>query len=278
MAVIANSRVYVPAPSPIVPRYGLFTVATGPLALPVHARTSGLEYQMSTCSLPYGYATTCVQDSLATKSFDTGEPSLIAGDPFVVIASLNCGSVGMPESLYATVLMDQLRANEQPAVENIFSQGLVGQSPSLSNNSPNLTQLTAVSNMAAAFGALENFYYTTSGLGTPATIHVPAIAASEVLSNILVWKDGGIWKTGMGTLVSFGNYAGKAANGTSPAAGHTTLYITGQTTVWRTPDSDVFMTPYEGALNRSTNQINAFIEREYIVTYDCFAAAVDVTL
>lgn len=278
MAVTENTRFYVQPPSPVVPRYGLFQVATGPLAMPVHARQGGVEYELGTCAVPYGYETTCDHDDLETKTFTADAISTIDADPFVVVASLACGSLGMDEQRYRTLLMDQLRANEQATVENIFSDGLFGQAPSLANNTPNSTLLTAVASIVAGVAALENWLYTTKGVGWPGVIHVPAIAAASMMSNVLVWKDGPVWKTGMGTSVSFGNYSGKKPDGSSPAAGHTTLYISGPVTIWRTPDSDVFMTPIEAALNRTTNQINALVEREYIVTYDCFAAGVDVTL
>ena len=38
MAILANSRLYVERPGALVPRYGLFNVANGPLDLPPHAR------------------------------------------------------------------------------------------------------------------------------------------------------------------------------------------------------------------------------------------------
>ena len=72
------------------------------------------------------------------------------------------------------------------------------------------------------------------------------------------------------------NYSGDLPDGSAPASGHTTFYITGQVHIWRA--GDVFLTPYEEALNLSTNQLIGFAEREYVIAYDCFVAGVDVTL
>lgn len=273
---ILTPPMYVDPPNPLRERYGLFTVATGPLDLPVHARTGGVEYEPGTCDKPYGYEIAC--SDLAEKVFDAGVDGLVTGTPFAVLQTLSCGSMGMDEARYRAALLRALKANEQATVEDIFSRGTVGQSPSLANNSPNATTLTAAANVVRAVGQLEQWWTTTRGSSQVGVIHVPAIMASEMMSQVLVWLDGNIWRTGMGNAVSFGNYSALDADGDAPASGHTTLYMTGQVVVWRTPDSDVFFPPMEGALDRTTNQINAVVEREYVVAYDCAAAAIDVTL
>ena len=48
--------------------------------------------------------------------------------------------------------------------------------------------------------------------------------------------------------------------------------------IWRTPDNDLFVPPMGQVINRTTNVLTIVMEREYIVTYDCFAAAVLTTL
>ena len=85
--------VYVPAPNPVVPRYGLFRVATGPLDLPQNARQGGLQYEISTCNLPTGYEVEC-QDSHNTKVIETGITT-VTGAPFVVYSAVRCDTVGL---------------------------------------------------------------------------------------------------------------------------------------------------------------------------------------
>jgi hypothetical protein len=249
-------------------------VATGPLALPLHARSGGLEYESPFCELPVGYDVTCEPGT--TKVFD-GAYNVVTGDPFVVMATAVCAPVGLGEDRANRLVVDRLKAGEQAAVEDIFSRGTFGQAPSLANNA-SATTLTAAANVVNALGALESWLYAR--YGPAGTLHIPAVAAAEVMAVTGVRYDtaSGIWLTAMGTKVSFGNYSGLTAAGAAPAAGHTTFYITGQVTIWRDSDSDIFVAPYGQVLNRSTNQAYMLAERNYVLAFDCFVAAIDVDL
>jgi hypothetical protein len=254
------------------PRYGLFDVATGPLDLPPHAGVGGIEYITPLCTLPNGYQVACTPGS---KSL-TNTTSLIIGQPFVVIADLVCGTVGRTEAEFRQMAMNKLVVGEQAVVEMIFSNGAVGAAPSLANNAANLPMLTPATSIDMAIGELEGWLYAR--YGSVGIIHVPISAANYVYSDFHVYKDGGVWKTQNGTLVSFGNYSGNAADGTTPTTGHTTFYITGQMAIWRAPDSDVFISPYDASVNTTTNQVAMYAEREYVLAYECLGAGVDVTL
>lgn len=275
MAVLANSRFYVDRPGALVPRYGLFNVANGPLDLPPHARSGGLEFQSAVCDLPTGYDISCPPSDTA-KTFAAGGANLITADPFVVRSDLECAPVGLTDVQLRRWLLERLKAGEQATVERIFSQGLNGIEPSLSNSAAPATGLAASSSLVKAIGLLEDWLYQRYGL--PGVLHIPAVAASSLVSGGALVKDGQLWKTAMGTLVSFGNYAGTGPAGEVPVAGHTYIYITGQVTVWRAPDSEVFTTPLPDALNRTSNQVYGQAEREYAVAYECFAASTDTTL
>jgi hypothetical protein len=49
--------------------------------------------------------------------------------------------------------------------------------------------------------------------------------------------------------------------------------------IWRTPDSQLFIPEQMGQLiNRSTNVFTIVMEREYVVSYDCYVAAVQCTM
>jgi len=272
MAVVANSRVYIPAPTSTLPRYGLFSVANGPLPIPdQHAEGGGLEWQTGLCALPYGYLIDCLDYTPVTKTFSAG-PVTSTADPFVLIASLTCGSLGMDDEMLGRVLGERLDAGAQAAIENVFSSQLVGQAPGLAN-SAGVATLTGQTTLPAAIGTLEAWLYAR--YGPAGVLHIPARYAYELQSNGGLRFDGRVWRTPLGTLVSFGNYSGLAPGGGAPA-GDTTFYITGQVTIWQSPNT--FITPYREALNRSTNQINAFAERVYLMGYDCFVAGVDVNV
>lgn len=275
---ILNGPVYVPAPNPVIPRYGLFDVSTGPLDLPVNARIGGLQYEIGSCTLPNGYEVLC-QDSHASKSYN-GTIATNVGYPFVVYSGIQCGAVGLAnwgQERIRKFLYEQLTAGEQATVENIFSQSAYGQTLGLSNN-PNVVNLGNATDIVNGVAILENWLYARYGL--PGVLHVPMLAASYLKSSQVIQKDLPTqpWKTAPGTLVSLGNYAGFAPSGSAPVSGHTYLYITGQVAVWRTPDSQLLDIPLGQVMNRTTNTVDIVMEREYVVTYDCFVGCVRVAL
>lgn len=281
MAVLANQRVEVRRPGAARPavRYGLFDVvrAMGLWSdqLPVHARQGGLEYQTTVCALPEGYETACF-NALVDKT-PGPTPSLVQYDPFVVMASVSCAPVGLTDERLREFLLERLFAGEQATVERIFSDGLVGANPSLANSTPVVPLLAASANIVAAIGLLEEDLYANYGL--PGVLHLPVRAMEYAKSAHLIDQDpAGIWRTPMGTAVVGGNYSGLSPAGAAPGAGTQYLYITGQVAIWRASDAELFVTERRDALNRSTNQVVGRVEREYVVGYECRAAATLTTL
>lgn len=273
MAVLANQRVLVRRPGVLTPPYGLFTVtrAMGTLIdqMPQIAGQGGIVYQTGVCELPTGYEVNCLAD-LDDKG--VGEPTdNIPGDPFVVLTQLSCGSVGMDQALLSEMMRERRLAGEQSIVENIFSTGLFGAAQSLSNNTPAAANAGAAANVVEAVSNLEDALYGgTAAYGLTGVLHVPYIAAAYLMQAHQVWRDNaGIWRTLAGTPVVIGNYAGTGPAGEAPGAGATYIYITGQVSIWRTPESAIFEPPLREVLDRSTNQVNAQSEREYIVTFEC---------
>lgn len=274
---VTTGPVYVPAPNPVVPRYGLFNVVTGPLDLPLNARSGGIQYQTATCDLPQVYEVNCF-DELSGKAI-TGGPTTIEGLPFVVYSTLECSTVGLANWGEARVkqwLYEQLRAGEQAVVERAFSDSAAGLSPGLTGN-PNAVNLGSASGITEGLSILESWLYERYGL--PGIIHAPSAVAAYFNNAYLMEKDaGGVWRTGMTTAISFGNYSGYGPTGQVPTAGSTWLWITGQMAIWRTPDAELFTPPMGGLINQSTNVITTIMEREYVLAFDCFVAAVEVAL
>lgn len=282
MAVLANMRFTLErrpgAQRPAI-RYGLFAVVQAmglwSDALPIEARQGGLEYQTAVCDLPLGYETAC-QEALATK--DSGTPlDLIQGDPFIVRSPLTCAPVGLTDERLQQFLRERQYAGEQATLERIFSDGTVGINPSLANSTPAVPLLAASADIVAAFGRLEEDLYSAYGL--PGVIHLPMRAMDYAKSAHLIEMDpAGIWRTAVGTAVVGGNYSGLGPAGEVPAATAQYLYITGQVAIWRSPDAELFATPLRDALDRTTNQVIAQVEREYLLTYECRSAATLTTL
>ncbi len=271
--------VYVPAPtSPAVQRYGLLQCAEGPLDLPAHARIGGLQYQTATCDLPACYEVLCQADgSRGTKSFAHG-PTTIEPLPFIVYSSLTCTPVGLTDDLLRQYLFERLTAGEQSVVENAFSLQSCGQFPGLSNNPDAVNPIgTVAPDIISAISTLEDWLYARYGL--PGVLHIPTVLATYLAADLYIVKDGkGVYRTHMGTAVSFGSYAGKGLTGGNPSAGNTWVYITGAVSYWRTPDSDLFVTRIRDVLHRTTNQLTAVMEREYVVSLDCFVAGVETAI
>jgi len=234
-------------------------------------------YEVANDGAGHGYDVTCAPGT--SKTFDTTFTQ-VAANPFVVYTSAVCGPVGLTEQRLHDALLDRLSVAEQGTVESVFSQQANGQSPGLANSTnPGAVTLTAVTTITAAISSLEGWLYQTKQYGLPGIIHAPSVASSYFREVNSMMKDGGgVWRTPQGTAISLGNYSGLTLAGGAPAAGHTTLYITGQMAIWRDSQANVLVTPYGPNLNRATNQLYGLSERGYVVSIDNFVAAIDVIL
>ena len=276
MAVLTKPE-WVDNPTPAATRYGLFTAATGPLPLPVHARSGGIIYNDPITLFPAGMEVVCEEQTI---TFNDGCGANVTGTPFYVISTLHTGSQGLSQQEIRDRLLAQLLLNEQSVVESVFSQGTFGQANSLANNATAPTALAAAATMQDAIGNIEEWF--TSVTSRRGIIHLPAVLAPYLSSECSAYREGGRWYTPTGNVISIGNYSGLDPNGDAAAAGHTTVYACESTTVWRTPDSSILFSPYEGNLDIGTipmgNQLNALAIREYVVTHNNVFASIDVTI
>lgn len=272
-------------PTPSFPlRYGLFAAANGPFDLPVHARNGGLHYETALCYSGTGYEIECIDDQNDKSALwtENGLDSIL-GAPFMVAATMQCGSVGYSFEEQRAFILERLKGVEQAVVEGILSEGTFGQSPALTAADGILTVTGAGATLPEVVGELETARYcgfdtNTTQYGPPGHLHVSFPVFNQMKSDHLIEFDGTRWRTAAGTIVSPGCYANNDPDGAAPAAGTFWLYMTGQVTIWRTPDSAVQIAPVEGSLDRTTNQYLMLAEREYVVTYECGGFAKAVTL
>lgn len=277
--------VLVEKPTPFPPRrYGLLQAAVGPLDLPTHGRNGGMQYVTGLCYQGFGYEIECIddQDSKAASFTENGSDTVI-GAPFIVYATMVCGSAGFTFEENRSLVMERLRGVEQSMVEEIFSTSTFGQSPGLTAADGIITVTGAGDSVGNVLSELERARYCGFGAnvtqyGPPGYLHVAIPVLNALKENHLVEFDGTRWRTPMGTVVSAGCYANNDPAGVAPADGVFWMYITGQTTIWATPDSQVQVAPVEGSLDRTTNQFLMMAEREYVVTYECGGFAKPVTL
>lgn len=262
MAVLTGGAVYVPNPTPQTLRYGLFTVAVGPMDLPDHAADSGVTWESAACGTADGFEIVCIDSLVDTEKGPFDPVDFANGTPFSVVTGHSC--FGLREEDRRRLVMERLQAAEQAAVENIFSEGTFGQSPSLANNATPATELANAGSLTEAFSLLEESFYETYHY--PGVIHLPFAGGAYAMANTLMQREGRIWRTSLGTAVSIGNYANLGPAGEAPAAGSVWVYITPPIAIWRS--NNVFIAPIEGALDRTSNEVSTYAEREYVLAHD----------
>lgn len=258
-------------------RYGIFQAAIGPLDFPdVHARGGGLWWANAMCGGGQGYEINCI-DLLDPKVFNAAGLDIVTLVPFQVMSNFQCLFTSLEEA--ERFGRQKLLSVEQSQVEQIFSEGLFAQDPSLSGNADVVTVVVAASaTLSDRIALLEQGIYCTSQYGPRAVLHVPLPVFERMKTDHLIEFDGRRWRTAVGTVVSTGCYSGLDPVGAAPAAGTYWMYITGQTVVYRTNNSDIEQIPVSGALNRTTNVYTGLVEREYAVGFECGIYAIPVTL
>lgn len=282
---ITTAPVLIGKPTASMPlRYGIFAAAEGPYDLPIHARSGGLQYVNPLCQEGVLYENECPPSALDSKAsfFDAGTETVL-GAPFTTIATITCGPVGFDYTEFRAMVLEALKGVEQGLVEEAFSTGDEGQSPSLLAADGILTVTGGGVTVSDVLSELERARYcgfdtNQTHYGPRAIIHVPIPVFNQMKSDHLIEFDGTKWRTAMGTVVSTGCYANNDPDGVAAADGVFWMYITGQTVIWRTPDDQVQIAPVEGSLNRTTNQMMMMAEREWVITYECGGFAKAVTL
>jgi hypothetical protein len=254
--VAITPAVTVPAPEPYGRRYGLLTAAAGPLDLPVNRFGGGVQYDPVSCGTARRVPMDCVdQDSPVTKTFDPGD-DWVEGLPFVVYATLQCGSAGAGD--VEERVRRRLANGTQSAVEAELGERLTADATAVP--APVTTEASSV------VGELEQWLYGDMAYGNVGFIHASFRMASYLHKGTLLSTDSaGRFRTRMGTVVVFGNYPDDGG-----------VFITGHTTLWRAPD--VAVSPRAQVLDRTNNNLYMLAEQEWAVAYDCVAGRSTYTL
>lgn len=273
MAAITGA-VSVPAPAAGPLRYGLFNAARSIQDIPVHARVGGVQFEPDTCGVARLYTAECPITDQNSKTLTDTSPVVTAA-PFVAYASVVCSPVGRDPAEQSRRAAARLLAGEQTQVEAaLWNGGGVGATPALTLAGATTVVGAGLTRFHSRIAALEEAFY--SAYGYQGTIHVNtaangAAARAEML--IRTSPGGGtevppIIVTPLGSRWSFG--AGYDITGpadAAPAAGSVWAFMTGPVQIWRS--SDLLLPDPRQTFNRSTNQLIAVAEREYVVAYDC---------
>jgi hypothetical protein len=264
----------VEAPTPGRLRYGLFNVATSQ-SLDMRGIAAGTSFLVDHCGGASAYDTNGC-DPNPEKPFVEGS-DLIEAEPFWVVAKKHCGTVGRDASEMETAVRTQLLAGEQTVVESVLwnGAGLAAHAPTLEGSGATITTPTAAG-AGAAIAHLESVAYGAA-FGYEGVIHVNQRAYAALAYSGLLVRDGNVWRTQLGTALSFGaGYAITGPAGIAPADGFVWAFMTAPVTLRR---SEVMVPDVTQTLDRTANQWNATAERVYTVTYECpevFAVQVPV--
>lgn len=272
MAAITGA-VDVPAPIPGALRYGLFNAAQSVQEIPVHARIGGVQFEPDTCGVARLYTAECPITDQDPKTLTDTSPVMTAA-PFVAYASVVCAPVGRSFADQSRRAAARLAAGEQTQVENaLWNGGGVGATPALTAAGATVVTVPAgATSFHAHIAALEEAFY--SAYGYQGTIHVnTAAVGAAAFSQMLVRSTPPpevppIIVTHLGSRWSFGaGYDITGPGDVAPAVGSVWAFMTGPVTIWRS--TDMLLPDPEQTFNRTTNQLIAVAEREYVVSYDC---------
>lgn len=261
------------APEPLRRRYGLFTAASGPVDLPSpHGQGGGVRYVPVTCGQAHPYPIGCYDGLVEVP--DEGKPrdpdnAEFEARPFMVAASIECGTVGYTSAEDTARVRRRLEAGEQGAVEFAFWTGLDrnGNSLDIEHLAGSAEDLTVADELdiIEVVAVLEDYAYRAQDYGFTAFIHAPVSVNAHAAAANLVVPDGPLQRTPYGSVWVFGG--GYPGTGDDLPSGGAFLHVTGQVTVWRAAEEHVY--PVDQTMDRTTNQRLLLAEREYAVGFDC---------
>jgi hypothetical protein len=258
---LVNQLIETPSPGRL--RYGLFNVVDF-RALSTRGVSAGTSFLTDHCGGAYAYDTDgCSANPV--KPFVEGS-DLREAEPFWVVSKKHCGTVGRSAAEMAAAAREQLAAGEQTVVESVLwdGGGLAAHAPTLTAAGATTVVPTAAG-AGAAVAALENAAYQM--FGYEGVIHVNQQAYAALAYSGLLVRDGDVWRTQLGTALSFGaGYDITGPAGVAPAAGFVWAFMTAAVHGART---EVMVPDVTETLDRTANQWNATAERVYTLAYEC---------
>jgi len=264
----------IPTPNPPATSYGLLTAAVGPLELPPHGIGGGVQYVSDSCGDAHLYPSVC-DATPPVKTFDLQDPT-VTGLPFLVYASINCGSMGFSFPEMEARVRRRLLITEQAGVEEALWGANAGDTPGLFQVDPGVTTLPDATTIVAGVAALEQ-QLAACNTAKVGYIHTRPLVAAYLADHHQVRWDGTVWRTTRGNIVVFGDgYSGLGPAGEAPTPTTEWMYATGRIITWRS--NDINVPDPRQTFNRTTNQQFLLAERDWAMVVECCIAAIEVTL
>lgn len=274
MATVSNAQTYIPTPPPPPRPYGLFDVAMGPMEFPdARVPGAGIIYVPDTCEDDVFLIATDCPPITGTKTFSSIE-SPVSGNPFVVMTSYTCGSIGFTFAEAQQRVLTRMQLREQRAVERRVWQGSTGALGAIEGLFRDATDLGGAGCPTEAVEILEQQLADAGVVG--GIIHARPGMTAHLANNHLIKEPRGVVKTTpYGTPYSFGQgYDGSGPTGQAATTSTEWMYASGRVMIWA--DSPVVPPPRE-TLDRAGNQMFLVAERFFNVTVECGVWAVQVT-
>lgn len=262
--------------------YGLLSVAALPDSSGVRV-ANGVQYEPLTCTPAQTTRDACITtdrdgNPLPTPGellADPGVP-LVEADPLTLYAGFRCSAVGRSHADMQERARQALRLGEQRGLERAFWTGEEGNRPRLADPDADLLAV-APQSPVRALGLLEGYLgerYPGRGV-----IHIPRGLVPALHGNGLLKVEGDEIVTLLGTRVAAGGgYPNTGPDGAVAGANTGWAYATGQVAVWRGPELELAEGQVAAAMDRTTNEVNLIVERQYAVGRECALGAVPIAL
>lgn len=267
------------------PKYGLFSAADPLNISDAHWQASGIEWEDFLCGPGVtGFIDECPPATGFTKPAERNN-QFCQADPFVVVGSYDCSTVGRPVNEAFEIARQRLLSWEQRTAEEVLwtgnsANGPVSPSFAFGNESCDILpedlapagSVDAVSAIAQLENALGD------RLACEGVIHVPYGFAAYLIDHRLLVSVGDEYFTPTGYRVVLGQgYTGTGPGGAIPDPGTTWLFGTGPMVIAR---SNVMMVPdnINEGVDRLINNVTVRAERFYAVGFTCALVAIRTNL
>lgn len=248
------AKITIDAPAREPMRGGLLSVANVVDSIPAGAAYHGIRFQADPC----GHNRVVPVDN-TDKVFD--QTVLVESEQFSLYRGVEDALLlGADAQDRATRLY---RASESYGVEAKVQELLLN--PLAVDLTP--TPGTPVTNPKLALGLLEQ-YAADNYPGLP-MIHGNRLAVS-LIPDMSAGAGGKLHTVHMTPIVNGGGYGPDGPDSLTAGEGEGWLYATGNLTIWRDPE----IGPPEGVNDLKGNRSLGLTERQYVVTVECFVAAV----
>lgn len=271
---MAQLRAVLPAPMAQPPRYGLLAAAPT-IDDTTNRWQGGFSFAPEQCAGGGTFTTDCDGGTDALDSFEN--PAVVDGEAFGVFAGDRCSTFGINERDYVGRAQRQLAATESYLIaDELWNGGLGLDSFHLTDVSSD----TVTDGPASPLVALACVEYALGreSRGSRGMIHVTTALLTHLLAAQVVFRDGQLWTTAMGTIV----VADAGYDGTGPgdvlATTSQWMYGTGLISVRLSP-VEVLPGDLSQAVDRHTNTVTYVAQRLVaLVTDACAHVAAEVNV